>query len=91
MIHPKDLLELRTSGHGSAKYVVLKDYLLGRIASNELRPGDLLPTEQVLAESLGVAHNTVRQALGDLAKQGLIRRARSRYLRLRSGIQSACV
>jgi len=78
MIHPQDLLELRASGQGSPKYLVLKDYLLGRIASNQLRPGDLLPTEQVLAESLGVARNTVRQALGDLAKQGLIQRVRGR-------------
>ena len=78
MIHPQDLLELRVSRQGSPKYLVLRDYLLGRIAANQLRPGDLLPTEQVLAESLGVARNTVRQALGDLAEQGLIQRVRGR-------------
>jgi GntR family transcriptional regulator len=40
----------------------------------ELRPGDLLPSERVLAQRLGVARMTVRQELDRLVLDGLVTR-----------------
>ena len=91
MIHPQDLLELRASGQGAPKYLVLKDYLLGCIAANQLRSGDLLPTEQVLAESLGVAQHRAA-SLGGSGRAGAdSTRPRPRHLRLRSAVQPHAV
>jgi GntR family transcriptional regulator len=44
------------------------------IASGQLPPGTRLPPERHLAESLGVSRMTVRQALGGLEHDGLLRR-----------------
>ena len=42
------------------------------------RPGDRLGTERDLAERLGVARSTIRTALADLERNGVVRRARGR-------------
>ena len=60
------------------KYERLKDYLTAELTAGRLRPGDALPSEPKLAESLQVARNTVRQALNDLEQQGLVRRVKGR-------------
>jgi GntR family transcriptional regulator len=44
------------------------------IASGKLAPGTRLPPERQLAESLRVSRMTVRQALGELERDGLLRR-----------------
>src|ERR1700761_7786830 len=46
----------------------LRDMLL----SGRLRPGDKLPNERQLIESLGVSRGAVRQALLLLGQQGLV-------------------
>lgn len=43
-----------------------------RIQSNELRPGQKLPSERDLAEQLGVSRNTVREAIRMLEVSGLV-------------------
>jgi GntR family transcriptional regulator, transcriptional repressor for pyruvate dehydrogenase complex len=43
-----------------------------RIESNELRPGQKLPSERDLAEQLGVSRNTVREAIRMLEVSGLV-------------------
>jgi GntR family transcriptional regulator len=43
-----------------------------------MRPGERLGTERELAERLEVARSTVRAALADLERNGLVRRARGR-------------
>ena len=50
--------------------------LVGEIASGRLRPGDSLPTEHQLAEMMQVSRSTIRQTLGDLEKEGMVRRVR---------------
>src|SRR6185312_5979012 len=58
------------------KHERLRTYLLGELGAGRLKPGDLLPTELALAKSAEVSRNTVRHALGELERNGLIRRVR---------------
>jgi GntR family transcriptional regulator len=55
-------------GKGEQLHELLEAYIA------KLRPGDLLPSERVLAERLGVARMTVRQEFERLTVQGLVRR-----------------
>lgn len=50
--------------------------VLERIRSREWPPGELIPTEQELAEQLGCARATVNRALRELADSGIIERRR---------------
>lgn len=45
-----------------------------RLESGEWLPGDLMPNERALATEYGVARNTVRKVLTQLAEDGLIER-----------------
>jgi DNA-binding LacI/PurR family transcriptional regulator len=55
-------------------YVQLKNVLQRQILSGELPPGSALASEPALGQTFGVSRITVRQALGDLEAEGLIRR-----------------
>jgi GntR family transcriptional regulator len=55
-------------------HVTIAEQLAAAIASGALAPGARLPPERLLAESLGVSRMTVRQALGELERDGLLRR-----------------
>ena len=55
-------------------HLTIAEQLAATIASGTLAPGMRLPPERQLAESLGVSRMTVRQALGDLERDGLLRR-----------------
>src|SRR6478735_245791 len=55
-------------------HVTIAEQLAAAIASGALAPGERLPPERRLADSLGVSRMTVRQALGDLERDGLLRR-----------------
>ncbi|MEZ4595870.1 MAG: GntR family transcriptional regulator [Chloroflexota bacterium] len=48
--------------------------LAGALAAGEWRPGDRLPPERELARRYGCSLITVRRALGDLARDGLLSR-----------------
>ncbi|MGW7270547.1 winged helix-turn-helix domain-containing protein [Streptomyces sp. NPDC054864] len=50
----------------------IADTLRDRIRSGDLKPGDRLPTQAVLAEEFGVERGTVRQALKTLQSDGLL-------------------
>ncbi|WP_371750198.1 winged helix-turn-helix domain-containing protein [Streptomyces sp. NBC_01283] len=50
----------------------IADALRDRIRSGDLKPGDRLPTQAVLAEEFGVERGTVRQALKTLQGDGLL-------------------
>ena len=53
-------------------YAQVRDLVLGRLASGEWRPGDLLPSEPRLAEEFGVSQGTVRKALDELSGQNIL-------------------
>jgi DNA-binding GntR family transcriptional regulator len=61
-------------GPGVTVHGQIEDWLADAIATGRLAPGDRLPTEQDLAEWLGVSRMTLRQALAELAQRGLVTR-----------------
>src|SRR5690348_14159246 len=56
----------------------LRAVLLDQLANGELRAGDRLPTEHQLCSAYKVSRKTVRQALDDLEREGLIERTPGR-------------
>ena len=51
----------------------IADLIIARIFMNELKPGDRLPPDRVLAEQLGVDRTSLRAALNELASRNIIR------------------
>jgi DNA-binding LacI/PurR family transcriptional regulator len=74
--------------------VVVAD-LRRRIAAGQFLPGDALPSERMLATSLGVARDTVRAALTELLEQGWIEPGKGGRRRVsrghRDGALSSCI
>ena len=61
---------------GKAKYAEVRDHLEGRITKME--PGDQLPTEPVLCDEYGVSRITIRRAVDELMREGLLTRVQGR-------------
>jgi DNA-binding GntR family transcriptional regulator len=57
----------------------IEDWLADAIAAGRLTPGDQMPTEKDLAAWFGVSRMTLRHALGQLARRGLVTRAVGRH------------
>ena len=53
-------------------YFQIRQSLLDQIRSEELKPGDAVPSEQAISARFGVSRMTVRQALKSLADLGVI-------------------
>jgi GntR family transcriptional regulator, transcriptional repressor for pyruvate dehydrogenase complex len=51
----------------------IADLLIARIFMEELKPGDRLPPDRVLAEQLGVDRTSLRAALNELASRNIVR------------------
>jgi DNA-binding GntR family transcriptional regulator len=58
---------------GTAVWQQLRADLLSRVENGTLAPGDALPPEAALAQAYRVSRLTVRRALGDLARIGVLR------------------
>lgn len=56
----------------------LRQILEDMISSGKYKPGDLFPTEREMAEQFGVSRITVREAIGHLVYQGILRREQGR-------------
>ena len=61
-------------GPGSTVHAQIEDWLADAIAAGGLAPGERLPREQDLAAWFGVSRMTLRHALGELARRGLVTR-----------------
>ncbi len=59
-------------------YFQLKEMLREKIASGEWKPGDMVPSERELSEQYHISRMTARQALSELATEGLLRREQGR-------------
>jgi GntR family transcriptional regulator len=57
-------------------YFRVQSALLQRVQQGELKPGDRLPSEEMLAREYGVSRLTVREAMRRLADQGYVTRVR---------------
>jgi GntR family transcriptional regulator len=63
---------------GRPLYRRLLGSLREQIASGEIRPGALIPPETEIARSHGISRHTVRQAIVELQREGLLVRERGR-------------
>lgn len=61
-------------GRTPPKYQLLKGKLVAELAAGHLKPGQALPSEDSLATRYRVARSTVRQALAEMERSGLVRR-----------------
>jgi GntR family transcriptional regulator len=52
--------------------------ILTELATRELAPGDMLPSERQLCQDHGVSRITVREAIGQLVSEGLLIRVRGK-------------
>ncbi|NQG97644.1 GntR family transcriptional regulator [Streptococcus suis] len=53
-------------------YIQITNTIKLQIVTNQLKPGDKLPTVRDLAETAGVNPNTVQRALSDLESEGFV-------------------
>jgi len=76
-----DTIQVRVAAARTAtgpKYRVLRDAILGVIASGDWTPGTRLPTEAELSKLLPYSLGTIQKAYGQLVKDGLVLRTRGR-------------
>src|SRR5688500_7168510 len=89
-------LFVKDLANGKTKYEQLCARLVGDVANGRLKPGDVLPPEPVMADQMNLARSTVRQALAQMERNGLVRRVRGKgtyihedaHRRLRSGLDA---
>jgi GntR family transcriptional regulator len=55
-------------------YLRAQDAMLRMIEDENLQPGDRIPSERALSETLGLSRQTVRRALEDLVREGTLER-----------------
>ncbi len=60
--------------HTKPRYQQLKELIISRISSGELRPRDRVPSEHELVDSTGVSRMTANRALRELNHEGYVER-----------------
>lgn len=55
-------------------YMRIKDYITNNIYKGIYKEGEKIPSERVMAETLGVSRVTIRKSLSELEKEGLLER-----------------
>jgi len=71
-------LEQITASNGIPLYVQLKDFVYEQIRTGSWKTGERIPTEEELKERFSISRATVRQALAELEREGLLVRQRGR-------------
>jgi len=66
------------SAAAKPRYQQLKDMIIGRISSGELRPQDRVPSENDLVEAMNVSRMTANRALRELTDEGYVQRVAGR-------------
>jgi GntR family transcriptional regulator len=74
---------------GVSRYVQLATLFRGRIETGTWAQGERIPTVGELAEECGVARETVRQSLGILEQEGLIKRFRAKGTFVTGSVRSS--
>ena len=76
---------MTTSPNSLPKYIQIAETLIREIASGRLADGVRLPPERDMAAEMGIAVGTLRKALEDLDRKGLLRRVHGsgNYVRYR--------
>ena len=69
---------LTTGKRNIPLYMQIIELLVSKISSGEWLPGDLIPSEMKLAESLGVSQGTVRTAITELVETNVLVRKQGR-------------
>jgi GntR family transcriptional regulator len=59
-------------------YCQLEELIREKIATGEWQPGDLIPSERELSEKYSISRMTARQAMNELANEGLLRRVQGK-------------
>lgn len=59
-------------------YYQLKEDILGKISNEEWIPGQCISSERELCEVYGVSRMTIRQAIGELVQEGVLRRVKGK-------------
>lgn len=77
----------RSGSRAEPSYRLIAADLRGQIASGELAPGDVLPSEAELTSRYGVSRGTARQAFLELQAAGLIEalQGKGRFVKTVSG------
>ena len=57
-----------------AKYQIIEDYIIEKIKSGELKPGDQIETEKQLSERFNIGHITINKGLNNLVNRNIITR-----------------
>ncbi len=60
------------------RYQQLKDLIIGRISTGDLRPSDRVPSENELVEAMNVSRMTANRALRELDNEGYVERIAGR-------------
>jgi GntR family transcriptional regulator of arabinose operon len=60
------------------KYILLKNEILSWIGTGRFKPDEQLPSEHELSEQFGFSRQTVRQAVGELEKEGRVYRVQGK-------------
>lgn len=65
-------------GRISPSYMRVRDWLVDYIVGQKLTPGDRIPSERVLADSLGLSRPTIAKAISQLIESGVLARHEGR-------------
>src|SRR6185369_4690970 len=68
-----------------ALFEQIKLGLRGEIEAGRIKPGDAIPDENLLATQLNVSHMTVRRAIVELTRDGLLQRVSGKGTFVRNG------